>query len=96
MLQARVDHQAATEYGSFEGLPWGWGYGGQSPVILHDHERFDQVLGKLLDWLRGADALEEYQKTPLVKAIVGNFDDPVVAGLRAWLQQHPDRASLEA
>lgn len=96
MLRARIDHQAATEYESFEGLPSAWGYAGQSPVILRDNARFDRVLGQLLDWLRGADALQAHHKTPLVKAIVGNFDDPVVAVLRAWLQQHPDTESLAA
>jgi len=96
MLQARIDHQAVTEYGTIEGLPWAWAHAGRSPVILHDNEEFDRVLGQLLDWLSGADALQTHYRTPLVKAIVGNFDDPVVGALRAWLQQHPDRASLEA
>jgi transcriptional regulator with XRE-family HTH domain len=96
MLRTRIDQQVATEYGSFEGLPWAWGYAGQSPVILHDNAKFDRVLGQLLDWLTGADALQAHQKTPLVKAIVGNFDDQVVAALKTWLQQHPGRASLEA
>ncbi len=96
MLRARIDRQTAAGEERFEGIPWAWGYAGQSPVILHDNAKLDQVLGQLLDWLRGADALQAHHKTPLVKAIVGNFDDPVVAVLRAWLQQHPDLASLEA
>ena len=65
-------------------------------MILHDNAKFDRVLGQLLDWLRGADALQAHHKTPLVKAIVGSFDDPVIAAVRTWLQQHPDRESLEA
>jgi transcriptional regulator with XRE-family HTH domain len=96
MLRARIDRQVATEHGSFEGLPWAWGYAGQSPVVMHDNAKFDRVLGKLLDWLRGADALQAHHKTPLVRAIVGNFDDSVIATVRAWLQQHPDKESLEA
>ncbi|WP_276969209.1 helix-turn-helix domain-containing protein [Ferrimicrobium acidiphilum] len=96
MLRARIDRQAVTEYGGFEGLPRAWAHAGQSPVILHDNAKFDRVLGQLLVWLTDADALQAYYRTPLVKAIVGNFDNPVVAVLRAWLQQHPDRACLEA
>ena len=48
-------------------MPWAWGYAGQSPVILHDNAKFDRVLGQLLDWLRGADALQAHHKTPLVR-----------------------------
>ena len=65
-------------------------------MILHDNVKFDRVFGQLLDWLRAADALQAHHKTPLVKAIVGTFDDPVIAALRMWIQQHPDRESLEA
>ncbi len=96
MLRIRIDRQSEPGEQLFEGIPWAWAHAGQSPVILHDNAEFDRVLRQLLDWISGADALQAFFKTPLVKAIVGNFDDPVVAVLRAWLQQHPDRASLEA
>ena len=96
MLKARIDRQVAAEFGSFEGLPFPWRYVGQSPVILRDNPKFERVLGQLLDWLRGADALQAGHKTPLIRAIVGNFNDPVIAAVRSWLRQHPDKESLEA
>jgi transcriptional regulator with XRE-family HTH domain len=95
MLMARLDNQSAGGQ-NFEGIPWAWAYADQSPVILHDNAKFDRVLGRLVDWLRGTDPLRAHLKTPLVTGVVGIFDEPVIAALRTWLQQHPDRESLEA
>ncbi len=96
MLRVRIDRQSIGGGENFEAIPWAWAYADQSPVILHGNAKFDRVFGTLVDWLRGADPLRAHLKTPLVKAIVGNFDDQVIAALRTWLKQHPDRGSLEA
>jgi transcriptional regulator with XRE-family HTH domain len=96
MLQARIARQTEGREAWLEGIPWAWSHAGQSPVILRDNPKFDRVLGQLLAWLSGSDALQAHYKTPLVKAIVGAFDDPTIALLRTWLEQHPGKDSLEA
>ena len=95
MLQNRIDHQLEVGYGNFEGVPLSWSDGGESHIALQGHSKLDRVLAQLLDWLRGVDAMESHFKTPLVKVVVGVFNDAVITVLRNWLQAHPDQKGLE-